>query len=248
MFDIGEAFGYPLEGDDVASNLLIGSLLLIAVGVIALVGSFLLLFFIGILILPFAIVPGLFLYGYLVKIIESTLRGESTPPTFDDWKELGMDGGRALVVVIVYQLPAYVIFIGGLFLTVGLGAIAGSAAGSGDPSQLVGTIFGGGSLIIALLALLYLLVASYLLPAAICTMAADGSINGAFDFGNIKKGAFTADYAVGWLLAWGVTGVIGQIGQLLAIILVGFPIIIYSYMVSARLIGSGFREGLANNA
>jgi hypothetical protein len=245
MFDIGEAFGYPLEGDDVASNLLIGSLLLIGAGVIYALGLFLSFFIIGIFLIPFAIVPVLFLYGYVVDILESTLRDESEPPTFDDWKELGMDGGRAFVVMIVYQLPAFVILIGGLFFTAAGSAVAADPTGSG---QAVGAIAGGGTLIITLAALLYLLVALYVLPAALCTMAAEGSINGAFDFSNIKNGCLTADYAVGWLLAGGVVSIIGGVGQLLAIILIGFPIIIYSYMVAARLIGSGFREGLANNA
>jgi len=245
MFDIGEAFGYPLEGDDVAANLLIGSGLFIASGVIYVLGFFLSFFIIGVFIIPFAIVPMLFLYGYMVKILETSLKDESAPPTYDDWKELGMDGGRAFVVLLVYQLPAFVIMIGGVFFTAAGSVAVADPANSG---QAAGAILGGGTLIIMLLALLYLLIAMYVLPAAICAMAADGSINGAFDFANIRKGAFTADYAVAWLLAGGVVSIIGGVGQLLAIILVGFPIIIYSYMVAARLIGSGFREGLADNA
>ena len=52
-----------------------------------------------------------------------------------------------------------------------------------------------------LLALLLYLVATYVYPAAIVSLARKGDFGAAFDFGTVLRAAFTADYFVAGVLA-----------------------------------------------
>jgi hypothetical protein len=63
-------------------------------------------------VIPF--IPGIFVYGYLVKVMRRTVE-EKEPgmPAWDDWGKLFWDGLRAMVIGLIYFLPAiFVSFLG----------------------------------------------------------------------------------------------------------------------------------------
>lgn len=64
----------------------------------------LLLLFIG----SFLLIPGLIAYGYILRIIKSTIKGEDSLPDFNGLGELFVDGLKFLIVSFIYGLPALV--------------------------------------------------------------------------------------------------------------------------------------------
>ncbi|MBU0490701.1 MAG: DUF4013 domain-containing protein [Chloroflexi bacterium] len=91
-------FRFPFQGPDWQTRFLIGAALNLA----------------G-LIIP--IVPGLFVYGYVLQIMRRAIEGqELTLPAWNDWGKLGMDGLRGWLVSMIYLLPALIVLIGGMAL------------------------------------------------------------------------------------------------------------------------------------
>lgn len=65
----------------------------------------LLLLFMG----SFLLIPGLIAYGYILRIIESTLKGEDSLPDFSYAGTLFVDGLKFAVVSIIYGIPVLVL-------------------------------------------------------------------------------------------------------------------------------------------
>lgn len=166
-------------------------------------------------LLGFLVVPGLLLLGYFVRVLRSVEAGQETPPTFGQWGELLVDGVRAFVVVFVYSLVPTVVFA----VTVG-GSLAGAmATGDVRPGALAGALFGlviGGVL---------WLVAFYVVPAALASLASEDRLAAAFSWGTLSAVLFDRRYAVGWLLAL-VLVVVGVVlvGVLNVVPLLGFVV------------------------
>jgi hypothetical protein len=94
------AFRFPFQGPGWQNRFIIGAAL-----------SF------GGIIVP--IIPLLFVYGYLVKVMHIAIKGEPLElPEWTDWGRLITDGLRSLVVYFVYTLPGLIVmFIGfGLYM------------------------------------------------------------------------------------------------------------------------------------
>ena len=49
--------------------------------------------------------------GYFLRIIKSSLDGESKPPKFDNWRSMFKDGLKVYVVTVGYSLPLFLIFL-----------------------------------------------------------------------------------------------------------------------------------------
>ena len=168
-----DGLSYPLAGDSALGRIVIGG-------------------FLG--LLSFLVIPGIVLFGYLVRVLEHTARGEETPPAFDDWGGMLVDGLKAFVVTLAYGfLP-----IALLAVTVGT-AVVGAGSGSS-----AGSILGGIGVLGALVSLFAMMVIYYLVPAALTNMAVEDSLGAAFDFGTLKGSLLSADYLVAWLVPFAI--------------------------------------------
>jgi len=240
-----DAVGYPLRGDEAPKTILIGSLLFVAGLIISLVATVLSIIFIGFLLLPLTFVPLLFVQGYLVRVLRTTTDGAALPPVFDDWEELLFDGLRLFAVVLVYSIPVIVVSVVGSIAVVLGGASLGAVAG--DAGAAPGAAFGGAFLLVAVISLLSILLSiliGYFAPISLCMMAREQSIGAAFDFDRLRRVATDTDYAVAWLAAAVVYIGGGFVGNLLSVLLVGFPIVFVSWVIGARMIGLGYASAL----
>lgn len=199
---------FPMEDDDWIVTVLIG-------GALTFVGFF--LFF-----------PILATLGYVVDVMRGAVAGETEPPAFDDWGGLFVDGVKAFVILMVYQLPAMVIG-GGLFVGSWLLLLTGSEAG-------FGLGFLGWLLALGVWSVLGL-VFSYVGMAGVVNFAVEDSIGAAFDIGTLKTVVLSGD----WLFAWGfyiamsfVAGIVGMLG-------ITYPFaVFYAYAVGGRAFGEAF--------
>jgi len=229
-----DALKYPFRGDDSTERLVIGGALPFLGIAIYLVGLLLTLAFVGFFILPFSIVPQIFLWGYLVAVVGALLAGQEEPPGFDDWKRLGIDGLKAILVSIGYSLPMILLVI--VFVT--FVAIADVSMGTGPTAttqfalQLV--VFG-----VMALAVAYSLALYYVLPAAIVNFVREDDLAAAFHLRTIKDIVLTSDYFVAWLLAAAVVLVGGIVAFPLYFVLVGFVLRFYTMVVAAYLVTRG---------
>lgn len=195
---IGDAISYPTQHDDWLKIILIGGLLSIvsAIPVLGIVGSIL-------------------ISGYFVRVLRSAGRDEETPPVFDEWGELLIDGIKYIGISLIYFLiPTVISFI--------LLAILGF-------DSIVGLLF----------MVVLMLVIMYLLPAALTNFALTDSVDAAFDLSAITDAAFTSEYFVAIVLAILVGLVLGIIGSILSIVLVGIAVLFYMNIVVHYIFGQG---------
>lgn len=203
-----DSLKFPTKGDDGLVRTIIGGALILAGSVIPLI-------------------PQLLVNGYGLQAMRAGARNDPVPPEFEDWGALLKDGAFMYGVTLVYTLIPLMLLFGVLFVgifTLSLGVEAGSAAGS------EGAAAGGGIGAIVLFALLgvasiLLMVAYYLIPAALVGVATEEEFMAAFDFASIREIAFTGDYFVAVVVAV-VVGTVGTIVALpLLFLLVGFPLL-----------------------
>lgn len=202
-----EALSYPTEHDDWLITVLIGGVLT----------------FLGFLILPLLLV-----YGYVVRVIQTTTAGEARPPVFEDWGPLLVDGAKAAIIGIVYTLIPLVL----------IGILVAVVAVLDLPTALF--------VLIVLLSFPLVLAFTYLATVGIVIFAREDSIGAAFDLARVREIALSRSYVVPWLLAVvvamlvGIVGVIPFIGQLLAPFAV-----FYAFVVAGRLWATGAIDATA---
>lgn len=223
MPPIEEAARYPMQSDDWKTTVLIGGVLVIF----------------GVLL-----IPGLIVSGYAVRVIRDYLEGASSPPPFEDWGRLLVDGVQVFVIGFVYMLiPTIVavVMIGGSIVAMATGARAGAAAG------LAG--FFGGFLLWFVLSLIF----GYVAVAGIVNFAREERFGAAFDFGTIKDVITSGDYAMAWLLAVVVMIVAGVVVGVLNVVpflgfIIGAFINFYALIVAATLWTDGFSDALGTTS
>lgn len=210
---------YPTQNDAWKRTVLIGGLLIV----------------IGVLIVPLFAV-----YGYLVRAIRDSLEGASTPPIFDDWRSLVVDGAQAWVISVLYLLvPALVAAV-----TVS-GSITALANGSGAATAL-GT---GGLFIGVVVSGALALLSGYLAVVGIVNFAREERFGAAFDTQVIRSVAFDRGYAIPWVVSVGIAFLAGLIG---AIPVVGWILTpfasFYAAVVAANLWATGFEAAYDGSA
>lgn len=225
-----ESINYPRRSDDWTRTVLVGGALGLVATVLALVPI------VGVL----AVIPGVFVAGYLVRTLRASAQGEETPPAFDDWRDLGADGLKATLISIAYGLVPAVIG-GGLILLGGVGLFAGGdsglATGAGALTMLVG----------ALLAFALGLIAAYVVPAALANYAETGALGDGFAFGEIRRTLTTGTYATAWLVGFAFIVAAGIVsGVLNAIpflgVIVGPFVTFYAAVAAYHVIGRAWGE------
>lgn len=188
-------------------------------------------------LLSFLFLPVFLLFGYYVRVLRGSMAGDETPPVFDEWGELFVDGLKAFVVTFVYLLVPGIVFAvssGGVIL----GAVTGGDVGAG---AILGSLVG------FLVSTILFLVVWYVTPAALANHARTGSIGAGFAFGEIRPALTSGKYAVPWLMALGVGIAAGIVVGILNVVpIVGFilalPVNFYAAVVAFRLYGEGFED------
>lgn len=189
MFE--EGLSYPLKGDNALGRIVIGGVLSYA----------------SVLVLPIFLI-----FGYLMWVLEASARGEESPPAFEDWGEMFVDGLKGFAVAFVYSVvPVGIVAVSVVFA--GAGASSGNDAAAG--------ILGGVGLLGVLVSLLAMVVLYYLVPAALTNMALEGSFGAAFDAGTLKRVLLSADYLVAWLIPFVVVLVLNVVSVLLVALTFG---------------------------
>lgn len=200
---------YPTRGDGYG-QILIG-------GLLSVLGSIL-------------IIPGILGLGYLVRVMESTVHGERTPPEFDDWGSLFVDGLVVIVLVLAYAFVPFVILFGGIYAVVAVGVVAGTELFA------VTTALIGLALMIPLA-----FVVNYILPAPLVFYAGERRIGAAFDPGALKQVVLSGEYLKATAIVFAVVIGLQLVTFLVGITIVGLVLVPFisfaGQMVVARMYG-----------
>jgi len=274
---LSESLRVPFRADDWIGTILVGSVLTLLSWILAVVWLVVMgtvlnsVFFLGwMLVAALApligvlsgllfFLPSLVLRGYLLGVVRSGIRGESTVESFVGWGSLVRDGMRSTLISAIYLIPAAALC--------GL-ALGGGVATAVDPEGFEGVVqaiaalvilFGGFGLLI------YGLVYLYVRPAARAVFASTGSVRAALDVRRVGRLSITGDYITGWLIGMGILvvgptllvpllavslafGVISPpvafVG-VLSTILLGIVMVFYCRVSAAYATGRGSAEGLA---
>lgn len=191
--------------------------------------------------LGFLVVPVVLVNGYLLRVLDAAVAGERSPPRFDEWVDLFVDGLLVWVVQLIYVgVPAMV-----FGLVIASFTVVTAVTSSASPTPRATAAAGGLAILAVLLvAGLVLLLAGYLLPAALANFARTGEFAAAFHLRTVASAAFSVDYLVAMVLVVGVSIVLGFVGGLLVVVLVGFFVLFYLQVVVYHLFGQGFARGL----
>jgi hypothetical protein len=174
------------------------------------------------------VIPAILVLGYLVRVVRETMHGNEDAPVFDDWGDLFSDGIRAFIVVFVYgfvpALVAALVLGGGVLSFLVVGGSASGVAGSLGPRS--GLAAGLGLLVVlvgGVVAFAVSLLAAYVVPAALASLAEREDLSGAFSLRELRPVLTTGTYATAWVSGLGIIFVFGLVaGALNAIPPVGF--------------------------
>ncbi|MBN1311464.1 MAG: DUF4013 domain-containing protein [Anaerolineae bacterium] len=163
---------------------------------------------------PISLVLALPLAGYSLRLMRQVIQGsEPALPEWDDWGELFTDGIKAWVVGFVYSLPMLVMtccFYGSFLLMIPL------IAAAEDSQVMVLALTGGMVLFYVLFFVLIAVMMAVMLPTfyfatvALTRLAATGSLNSAFQFGEVvqlgRKGF--SNYLLACIGLYGIVGIL----------------------------------------
>lgn len=213
--NLDEAVRYPTRSDSWIKTVLIGGVLI----------------FLGFLLVPLFLV-----YGYIVRSIGAVLADDPSPPEFDEWGELFVDGALAWIISIVYLLVPLLVAgftIGGSIAAVATGSEIGAAAGA------------GGLLVGLTISTILSLAFGYLAVVAVVNFAREGQFGAAFDLDVIKTVALDRDYAIAWLVSVGVFLIAGVVSSIPFVGWIITPFVsFYAAIVAADLWAGGFTRAL----
>lgn len=219
-----DAIQYPWTGEQKLETLVIG-------GLLTLLGVF--------------FVPILFVYGYLVRVIRDVSAGDTeTPPVFDDWGELLVDGLVAFVVSLVYFLvPTVILVVGTLTWILPVSVGTGVGGNGGGAIALFGVVV---AVAVFVFGLITAVAAAYLAPAAVAAYARTGRFGSAFSISMLRTVGTDGSYAVAWLVAIAI-GILAQVvGGMLTLTFVGAVLVpfvtFYGNVASAYAIGAGVAD------
>ncbi|WP_224268474.1 DUF4013 domain-containing protein [Haloprofundus salinisoli] len=223
--DIEADLRYPTNGDDWVMAQLLG-------GLVTFVG--LLLFF-----------PLLFVLGYYLRVARRTMGGDETPPSFTEWGTLLVEGAKAGVVLLAYQLVPLLAFgLTAVFVLIPVLSNGDVALGV----SVLGVV--AGLLVSTLLTLAF----GYVGLIATLTVAREGTVRSGFDVDRIRRVAFDREYVVQWLYAFvlsvGVNALVGVVAAIpiLTVLVVPLTPLVGFYVgtVTARIYGRGYASALGD--
>ncbi len=220
--DIGKAFTYVFEDPNWIMKVLIGGIVLL------------------IPIVDFAV------YGYMLTTLKNVADGQPNP--LPEWSDFGahfMKGLYAIVGILVYFLPAIVIYCCIVALSIGAGAAASSTGGQ-DAGNTLGGIIGLVTLCLNCLVGLYALIAGLTLYAPLTRFAmSQNQLSIFWDF----RGNFAfiqrnlTNYIIALLVAF-VASFVAEFGLILCIVGVLFTMF-WAQLVTAFLFGQLWKNQTA---
>jgi hypothetical protein len=217
--DIGKAFSFVFEDEQWIAKILIAAGLVL-LGVL----------FSWVLLVPLIVAAAL-IAGYSFEITRRVIQGDPNPmPEWDNWGKLISEGIQVIVIGIVYALPAIIVS-----LCLGIPAGIFTDQAEGLASFL--------SVLTSCLNILWSIVMSIVLPAAIAFFAAEGQLSAAFRFGEILT--FVRDNFVTYLITFVMSWVASLVGSL-GLIVCGLGVFVtapYGYFVTGHLYGQAYLEG-----
>lgn len=223
---LGDALDFPASGDHGSSALLVGGALLFVAALFQLVGSILLP------LLAVTLLCRLAIRGYYVRVLRRSAVDPGTEtPAFDDWGDLLGDGLYSLLILLVYLLP--------FMALVGLAIGGGVVSSVDDPTAAIDAVRNAAGLAV-MLALFYFIVMSYVIPAAVTNFAHEGEFRAAFRLRTVLDGAFSEDYAVGWVLTTVIQLLVFPFALLLKFVLVGFFVSFFVGVAVRYILGRSF--------
>ncbi len=234
------AIGTPFRSGDAAGTLIIGSVLtflsialpigwLIAVVLAPVTALFL---------LPVVLFPLFVLRGYTLKMIHTAANGGSAAPSFVSWGLLARNGVRSVILTLIYLTPAVILL--GLGVTTAF-LLSLESVSLGSVGATVTALSSG---IAVFSAVLYLLIYSYVRPAAEAVFATTGRFRSALAPKPVLKTAGTGDFATGWILSVFLLSVGILFGVPLFALLVGVLGLFGIRVMVAALIGAGVQRTL----
>lgn len=181
------------------------------------------------------VIPAFLIVGYLVRVLETTIDGDETPPEFTDWGDLLAKGALGTIITLAYTVIPVVVYA----VVVGVVSGTGGAVG-GDVGALVGVI--GVLLTVAFIPVLFLVY--YAVPAALSAYAARGELGAAFDPDLLKPVLLSTEYLIAVLSPIVVAVIVWIATALLAITVVGIILLpfvqFYGQVAVFRMFGSAF--------
>ncbi|MFQ3319641.1 MAG: hypothetical protein ACI8UR_001196 [Natronomonas sp.] len=236
-----EALDYPTRPPAGGRAVLIGGALLLLLFMLVVAGS---LGPVYVLLSLLALLPWLIVRGYYVQVVRTTIGHDyPTPPQFTEYGRLLSDGFKALVIAVLYVLPAVVV-LGPLIyirsLDVDLGTVLAAA---GLPSAFVTPALSGIGMV-ALFAFMYLIGALYAIPVGVALFAYTGRFRAAFDLQTVASGAGSEDYVVAWFVSLLLQVLLLPIAYALRVLLIGFFIHFLVSMAVRYCYGRGVGRAL----
>lgn len=211
-----DGLSYPTQGDKWIGRFTIGAILTF---------------------LSFLIIPAILIMGYFIRVLNHTIENDPKPPAWEDWGDMFVDGIKATVVTFVYAIVPFAVFGGLATVLFGAGAAAGDSGGG---------LIAGFGILTFLMAIPAMFIIYYFLPAALGSMAREGTLSAAFDLSVLKQVALSADYLIAVLLPIVVGLVVNFVTTFLAITVIGLLLVpfvsFWSYLAIFRMFGTAFRE------
>jgi hypothetical protein len=208
-----DGFSYPVRGEW-SGRLIIGGLLVLS---------------------SVSLVPLLLVFGYLFRGGQRTMADEDTPPAWDRWGKLLVDGLRASVVTFLYVfVPSLVVGLVTFVLTVVL-------TNDAETRFEAGQALAGVGLLGVLLGVVVGLFVAYTLPAALATFAAEDSVWAAFSVGQVVSFAFSIEYLTALVQMLFVLAFASVTSATVFLAPVG---LFWSALTASRIFGTAYRERL----
>ena len=237
-------FTFPFEGQDWQKRFVIG------------VALILVSFFIP-------VIPLIFVYGYVVQVMRLAIEGKPlTLPEWDDWGKLGTDGLRYGVVSLVFMLPGFLVYFGGMGLYMVSSMMLPMAAPMiehGRSGFAVIPLFFVGSMLVMFVSIFMGMILSLLgmipLPVALSHFVTKDQLGAAFRIREWWKVLWRnkMSYFIAWIVVGGLFAVL-YMGMMLLystmifcvlIPVLSAPLLFYLMLVKAAVFGETYRESVS---
>lgn len=182
-------------------------------------------------------------YGYEVRVIQNTRKGEARPmPTWEDFGGFFSDGLQLGLARLVYGLPMLIFIIPFffVFLMPMLAALAAGGSDSRTADQVFGLMFGVGMIFIFLgmgLLMIYALLLGFTMPAVAANFVKKGTFASCFEFKAIF--AFIKTNFNNYLMVWVATILSALVVSAIYMALSFIPCIGFLFALPVAL-GGGF--------
>jgi hypothetical protein len=236
-------FTFPFEGDGWQKRFVIGAALM-------LVGTFI------------PIIPVIFVCGYIVQVMRQVIEGKALAlPEWADWGKLGVDGLRYGLVSLVFMLPGFLVYFGGMGLymvSMMMLPMSTPMIEHGQHGFAIFPLFFVGSMVIMFVSIflgtILALLGAIPLPMALSHFVAKDQVGAAFRFREWwpllwrnKMGYFIAWVLSGGLLgAWYLAFMLLYSTMILCVLIpvLSAPLLFYLMLVWATVFGETYRESV----